>query len=87
MPWRDTANYPRLAGDLDARILAPMGIWLYHWSWATLWIAVAGCVFFWLLMRAGYKPMTFVRRLRRAAGNGSRRGRGRAIVQRRRMGL
>jgi intracellular multiplication protein IcmT len=39
--WSYTALRPKL-WRLDARAVFPLGLWLLHWSWWTLAVAVAG---------------------------------------------
>ena len=52
--WRDTGGHPQIF-FVNARIMFPIAIWALHMSKATLVIAVAGVVFFWLLERHGYE--------------------------------
>jgi len=60
--WSDTARYPDIFG-LDARAIIPFTIWFLHWSEITFYIAIAGIFFFWLALRRGDSPSTFIRKI------------------------
>lgn len=69
--WRDSARFPSILG-IDARILLPIAIWLFHWAWITLYIAVGGILFFFIIDRAGYTPEVAYRSLKRYIISGNR---------------
>lgn len=60
--WSDTARYPDMAG-MDARAIIPFSVWALHWSWNTFYIAVFGMMFFWITLRHGDSPETFIRKM------------------------
>lgn len=80
--WRDTGRQIRFLGVVDGRAAILLMIAMYHISWWTFGIAVAGIVALVLLERKGYSIPNAFRRLRvlitgpvRSSDNGTRRGR------------
>ena len=57
--WSYTAPYPKLF-LIDARAILPLAIWALHWSWITFYIALAGIVFFSVVLYFGYSPGTIL---------------------------
>ncbi|MDR1577822.1 MAG: IcmT/TraK family protein [Deltaproteobacteria bacterium] len=51
-PWAWTAKTARLL-VIDARAVFPLGLWLLHWAWWTLGLALFSIVALALLERAG----------------------------------
>jgi intracellular multiplication protein IcmT len=61
--WAYTALRPRLF-RLDARAVFPLGLWILHWSWPTLWAAMAGLALLTLMDWMGFTPETALERFR-----------------------
>jgi intracellular multiplication protein IcmT len=49
---------------LDARAVFPLGLWLLHWSWWTLWVALSALAILTALDWAGLPPEVAAARLR-----------------------
>jgi hypothetical protein len=49
MAWRDTALQTKVLG-MDGQALFPFVIWLFHWSWTTFYISLAGMGVFAIMM-------------------------------------
>lgn len=80
--WSDTARYPDILG-LDARAIVPFAIWFFHWSELTFYLAIVGIFFFWLALRRGDSPYTFIRKTLNTITRGDR-GSVEAVVYKRR---
>ena len=50
--WRDTGRPVKLV-FLDARACLPILVFVVYWSWTTLYIALAGIIFFGAISFAG----------------------------------
>ena len=61
--WRDTGIPPKI-GPLDARAIFPLGLWMFHWSMLTAFIAFVSITALFLVQRAGMTPMACLRFLR-----------------------
>lgn len=61
--WRDTGLAPKLF-IVDARAIFPLALWLFHWSWWTMGIAIFGIVILYLVQRTGMTPFACFRALR-----------------------
>ena len=61
--WCDSALQPQL-GPLDARAIFPLGLWLMHWSYWTLSIAVAAIGLLVMLDKIGLPVNVALRQLR-----------------------
>lgn len=61
--WRDTGLAPKIF-ILDARVVFPLGLWLFHWSWWTAGIAAGAILVLYLVQRTGMSPMACFRALR-----------------------
>lgn len=79
--WRDIGRQLRFFG-LDGRAIFLIVLWLYRWSWLTLYILIGGMVILWLIERRGYtlanawrKLQAFIGGPKRPAVSPRRRGR------------
>ena len=61
--WALTALRPRLF-RFDARAVFHLGLWLLHWSWWTLWVALGALAILVLLDWMGLPPEAAAARLR-----------------------
>jgi hypothetical protein len=57
VPWAWTAVQARF-GPIDARGLGPLGLYLLHWTYLTLFLALAAVLALWLLERRGLTVRT-----------------------------
>ena len=80
--WRDTGRQIRFMGIVDGRAAFLLLMMMYHISWWTFGLAIAGITGLVLLERKGYTIPNAFRRLRvlltgpvRASDTGTRRGR------------
>jgi len=80
--WSETARYPDFFG-LDARAIIPFSIWLFHWSMWTFYIAVVGMAFFWLALRRGDTPSSFIQKFFNLIFRGDRSHLDNAVLRRR----
>ena len=62
--WRNTMS-PIRAYVIDARALVPLMVYLMHWSWATLYIALVGIALFSVLEWCGLTFPAAIRVVRR----------------------
>jgi intracellular multiplication protein IcmT len=62
--WRNTM-LPVRAYIVDARALVPLMIFLMHWSWTTLYVALVGIALFGTLEFCGLSFPAAIRTLRR----------------------
>ncbi|MDE0204227.1 MAG: IcmT/TraK family protein [Rhodospirillaceae bacterium] len=68
IPWRDSARPVRLS-ILDARLIAPAGLWLFWPTWTTTALLVLLIVLFRLAETRGYRLTAALRAVRvRLAG-------------------
>jgi intracellular multiplication protein IcmT len=69
LPWAFSALRPRF-WRLDAKAVFPLLVWLLHWSWWTLGLALAGIFVLAVMDWTGLPPETCLGRLRcRALGD------------------
>jgi intracellular multiplication protein IcmT len=69
LPWAFSALRPRF-WRLDAKAVFPLLVWLLHWSWWTLGLALAGIFILAVMDWTGLPPETCLGRLRcRALGD------------------
>jgi intracellular multiplication protein IcmT len=61
--WRDSARFPKFF-IFDSRAVFPILLWMFHFKWWTLIVAVIAMAFFSLLLRFGFTVTTFLRWLR-----------------------
>ena len=80
--WRDTGRQVRFMGIVDGRAAFLLILMIYHISWWTFGLAIAGIFILVLMERNGYSLPNAMRRLRillagplKPANNGSRRSR------------
>lgn len=59
--WRDTALEPTIFG-VDARVVFPVAIFLFHWSWTTFTISLIGIAAS-ILMRIFYVSLADLTRM------------------------
>lgn len=62
-PWADSALRPRL-WRLDAKAVFPLLVWLLHWSWWTLGVALVGILVLAVMDFTGLPPETCLARFR-----------------------
>lgn len=70
MSWRDMGRTVQIKGIGDARVIAPILIFVFFYNWYTFFFSIA-CIALLMVMRyKGYQFLTLVRWARgRAAGN------------------
>jgi hypothetical protein len=87
LQWRNSGYSARLglfAGSIDARAFLPVILLLFHISWTTFYIFVAGVALFGILEFLGYSAPVAIRRLRCWIA-GRRRYVHRTVIRRRRF--
>ncbi len=58
--WRDTGITPKFF-ILDARVIFPICLWLFHWAFWTLYVALVSILILYLVQRTGMTPLACLR--------------------------